>query len=70
MFFFIVNNNSQLFHFFPSFFPLSFGLPIVTPALGAGALQALLEAAVQHRSKRDEMLRQLSREFCQKVRLA
>lgn len=29
---------------------------IVTPALGASALQALLEPLVQHRGKRDELL--------------
>eukprot|EP00438_Fugacium_kawagutii_P003782 Skav236304 [mRNA] locus=scaffold679:80321:92328:+ [translate_table: standard] len=40
---------------------------IVTPALGAAALQGLLEVLVQHRSKRSEMLQRLSQEFCRRV---
>ncbi|CAL1168896.1 unnamed protein product [Cladocopium goreaui] len=40
---------------------------LVTPALGAAALQGLLEAVQQHRGKRSEMLQRFSQEFCQKV---
>eukprot|EP00435_Cladocopium_sp_Y103_P052829 s671_g16.t1 len=41
---------------------------IVTPALGASALQGLLETLAQHKGgQRQTMLQTLSQEFCQKV---